>query len=251
MMMKRTMTGLLAVSMLAAVPGVATAQESTTDRPVQTRDTAEPEVDRAARVKARALEAIDKRLVTIDELTAAVNRSATITTVHAEQLLAELTASATGLSSLAEQIRAAEDAETLRALVPQIFEDYRIHAVVAPKVHLVLGADGAGPAADRLDQTAQALDAAIDRLEDNGIDLEVARALLAEMARLVESGAETATSVPGMVLDLTPADYPGSTETIRSAHGVLQSVGSDLRAAGNDAREIVRLIRDAVEGDTY
>ena len=42
-----------------------------------------------------------------------------------------------------------------------------------------------------------------------------------------------------------------SQKTIRSARRVLQSVGSDLRAAGNDAREIVRLIRDAVGGDTY
>jgi hypothetical protein len=249
MMMKRMMTGLLAVSMLASMPGVAAAQESTTHRTVQTQGGAERVVDWVAKVKARALEAIDKRLVTIDELEAAINRSETITATHAEQLLAELAGSEAGLSSLAGQIRAGEDAETLWALVPQIFEDYRIYAVVAPKVRLVLGADGAGAVAGRLGRAADSLDTVIDRLADNGIDLEAARALLDEMTRLVESGAASAASVPGMVLDLTPADYPGSTEIIRSAHEVLQSAGSDLRAAGENAGEILRLIKDAVGRD--
>ncbi|MFA9564901.1 MAG: DNA polymerase III subunit gamma/tau, partial [Acidimicrobiales bacterium] len=49
----------------------------------------------------RALEAIEKRLVTIDHLEAAIDRSDAVEPSHAEQLLGELRASAAGLESLA------------------------------------------------------------------------------------------------------------------------------------------------------
>lgn len=253
MMMKRLMTAALAALILAAVPGVAVAQEpSTTERSTEARDDQATVAERHAvwieKVKARALEAIDKRLATIDDLEAAINRSANVDPGHAEQLLDELRTSASGLRSLADEIRAAEDLETLRVLVPQIFEDYRIYAVVAPKVHLVLAADAAGAIGDRLAEATDKLAAALDRLEEHGVDVGDAEALLTEMERLVASGAESAAKVPGMVLGLTPADYPGSTEILRAAQAVLQSAGADLRAAGQNAHEIVRFIKSAVGG---
>jgi hypothetical protein len=251
MMMKRTVTAALAVLIVAAVPGVAVAQETaTTERPAATADRQETAAEREARwignIKARALEAIEKRLVTIDNLERAIDRSDVVELSHAEQLLGELRASAAGLESLASEIRAADDLASVWALVPKIFEDYRIYAVVAPKVHLVLTADAAGAVAGRMDLAAGALGDVLDRLAENGIDVAEAEAMLAEMERLVASGAELAASVPHMVLGLTPADYPGSSETLRSAHEVLQTAGTGLRAAGHSAHEIVCFIKRVI-----
>jgi hypothetical protein len=253
MMMKRMMTAAVAALILAATPGVALAQESTaTERSTEARQdqatVAEREADWIEKIKARALEAIEKRLTTIDDLEAAINRSENIDPDHAEQLLGELRASAAGLESLAGDIRAAEDLETLRVLIPQIFEDYRIYAVVAPKVHLVVAADAAGAIADRLAEATDSLGAVLDRLEEHGVDIADAEALLTEMERLVASGSESAATVPGMVLGLTPADYPGSTEILRAAQAELQSAGADLRSAGENAHEIVRFIKSVVGG---
>ncbi len=255
MMMKRLTTVALAVAMLAAVPGVAVAQEgATVDRQAPARSADGTADERHAQwvatIKARALEAIDKRLGTISDLEAAIDRSETVAQVHADQLLGELREAQAGLESLAAQIRAAEDIETLRRLIPRIFEDFRIYAIVAPKVHLVLVSDAAGTVADRLGMAAGRLGEVLDRLEARGFDVTDAEALLAEMERLVASGAESAASVPGMVLDLTPADYPGSTETIRTAHSVLQAAGSHLREAGETAQEIVRFIKSLASDDT-
>jgi len=253
MTMKRLMTAALAALMLAAVPGVAAAQESataerSTDARGQEATTAEREAGWIETIRSRALEAIDKRQATIDDLEAAINRSASVDPGHAGQLLGELRASAAGLESLARQIRSADDLETLRLLIPKVFEDYRIYAVVAPKVHLVLASDAAATVADRLGTAAETLGDVLDRLEENGIDVGSADELLAEMERLVASGAESAASVPGMVLKLVPSDYPDSTETLRSAHSVLKSAGTDLRAAGHTAHEIVRFIKSVIGG---
>lgn len=253
MMMKRLMTAALAALILAAVPGVAVAQEATTtERSTEAREDQATVAERHGtwieKLKARALEAIEKRLTTIDDLEAAINRSATVDPDSAEQLLAELRASAIGLETLAGDIRAAADLETVWGLVPKIFEDYRIYAVVAPKVHLILAADAAGAVGNRLAEATDKLATALDRLEEHGVDVGDAETLLTEMERLIASGADAAAKVPGMVLGLTPADYPGSTETLRSAQAELQSGGADLRAAGHNAHEIVRFIKSVVGG---
>lgn len=251
MMMKRLVTAGLAVAILAAVPGVAVAQEA------PARPTTEQEATRADRgaewvetLKSRALEAIEKRLVTIGELEAAVNRSETVAADHAAQLLNELRASAVGLEALAGEIREVEDLARLWALIPKIFEDYRIYAVVAPKVHLVLAADHASSVADRMANVESSLGEALDRLDEAGFDVAEGVKLLTEMGRLVTAGKEQAGSVPDMVLGLTPADYPGSSETLRSAQSVLQSGTGDLRAAGQTAHEIVRFILNVLGGDS-
>jgi len=250
-MMKRLSTVALAALILATVPGAALAQETTTtERPAEDRQAADTErrAEWFAALQTRALDAIEKRLGTIDDLEAAINRSTTVHDDHADQLLAELRASAAGLETLAGDVRAAEDLATLWELVPKIFEDYRIYAVVAPKIHLVLVADAAGAIAGRLEQATGTLGDALDRLGEIGIDVTDAEVLLAEMKESVASGATSAASVPDTVLDLTPADYPGSSETLRSAHSVLKSARTDLQLAGETAHDIVRFIVGALGG---
>lgn len=250
-MMKRTVTAMLAALLIAAVPGVAFAQEAP-ERPAQERevDRAEQEARWIGQVKARALEAIKKRLVTIDELQAAIDRSETVKANHAAQLTNELRKATSGLESLLEEIEAATDLETLRVLVPKIFEDYRIYAIVAPKVHLVLAADHAVAVADRMGTAAEALGDVLDRFADAGYDVGEGEALLAEMERLLESGADQTGSVPDMVIDLAPADYPESSEVLRNAQSVLKSGAEDLRAAGQTAHEVVRFIKSLIgDGD--
>ena len=261
-MMKRMTTAALATLMVAVMPGVASAQEQTTEEPpaiVRYREAtqAEREATRAETaakwvetIKARALEAVDKRLATIADLQAAIDRSETIDADHAGRLKGELQSSEAGLESLARRISEADDLETLRELVPQIFEDYRIYAVVAPKVHLVLSADAASAVADRLSEAAGMLGDVLDRLADNGIDVEEAEELLTEMERRVASGGNGAAAVPDTVIGLKPSDYPGSTQVLRSAHGSLKSARSDLRSAGETAHEIVRFIKSVLGGGT-
>lgn len=254
-MMKRMTVIALAMFVLASIPGTALAQEEVPERSATAEQREDEfghrEAEWIEKIKTRALEAIDKRLATIDNLQAKINDSETVTDGHAAVLLEELRSSAAGLEVLAGEIRAAEDLETLRALVPKIFEDYRIYAVIAPKVHLVLGGDFGVAVANRLGEVAGQLGDALERLEEAGYDVAKGYELLAEMERLVAQGGEQAGSVATMVIDLSPDDYPDSTEVLRSAHGVMQSAGEDLRAAGDTAHELGRYIKDFFgEADT-
>lgn len=251
MTMKRLATAALAALILAATPGTAFAQADPVapDRAVTEADRPVTEAGWVEKVKTRALEAIEKRLVTLAELEIAIDGSTTVKANHAAKLMQDIRFSVKGLESLAGEIRAASDLDTLRALVPQIFEDYRVYAVVVPKTQLTLGADAAAAVADRLEEVAGNIGDILERLAEAGFEVGQAEQLLAEMVDLVESGAASAGTVPDMVLDLEPADYPDSTEILRAAHQILQEAGSDLRAARDQAHEIARIIKDLVGGD--
>lgn len=250
-MMKRLTIAVLACFMIAAVPGVAAAQEQ--PAPEQTQapteaGRAETETKWVETVKARALEAIEKRLVTLAELEERINQSETVQPNHAAKLMQDVRFSVKGLEDLAAEIRAATDLDTLRVLVPGIFEDYRVYAVIVPKAHLTLAADAAHAASKRLSELAGAIDDILERLAEAGFDVRPAEELLDEMIRLIDAGAEGAASVPDAVLDLGPEDYPGSTEVLRSAHADLQDAGAGLRSAGKTAHEIGRYIKSLFEG---
>lgn len=252
-MMKRLTIVVLAMLVLAAMPGTALAQETNqTDRPTTNRPVTEEE--REARlaahieqIKARALEAIKKRLATVAELEAAVERSEYVSASNAAKLQAELRKTARGLEALAEEIQAATTIEELRELVPQIFE-FGVYRVIAPKVHLTLGASYGVAFATRLEEFAGKLQEVLDRMAEHGIDVEEAGAELEEMTRAIASGKEKATQVPEMVIDLEPDD-PGAGEVLHQAKSLLQSAAADLRSAAQSGHEIVAFIKRVLGRD--
>lgn len=246
--MKRITIALLALLIVAATPGAALAQEDPSTTTSTVRDgaeaaRAEAEAAWLDAVKARALEAIEKRLTTLANLEDAIATSASVQPDHAGALMEDIRFSVAGLQALAVEIRAAEDVDTLRVLIPKIFEDYRIYAVVVPKVHLTLAADAAVAVAGRLESLAGSIDEILDRLDEAGYEVEDAEDLLEQMMDYIASGAAGAGDVPDMVLDLEPSDYPDSTAVVRSAHEQLQEAGGNLRAAGETAHKIGELIR--------
>ena len=52
--------------------------------------------------------------------------------------------------------------------------------------------------------------------------------------------------VPGMVLPLTPEDWPEAAEVLREAHGMLQSAVGEMRAARASAQEVIEALREAI-----
>ena len=129
--MKKISVLLAALLIVSLLPATAIAQEDTT----RTDDSVERIIEN---LKDRAEKAIEKRLDTIERVTEALEESEHLTDEHERVLLDELGSSAAGLTELGRQIEEAGTIEELRELIPLIFEDYRIYAVVVPKAHLVL-----------------------------------------------------------------------------------------------------------------
>ncbi len=235
--------------LVAATPLAAVAQVEEARPPVAERSEIRPERDLAG-IKARALEAIDRRLDRIARLEEEVRSNEHVEPEHAEDLLGELSRAATGLSGLAEEIEAAETAEELRVLIPKIATDYRVYVLLTPKVREVLIADAMGDLADRFDEAAARIADAIARAEEAGYDVSEAETALERMESLVDEAEGLAEGVPPAVLPLTPSDWPDPAQgVIREAHDDLVEARQAFRGARDAAHEAVRALRAAIGDD--
>jgi hypothetical protein len=243
-MTHRTRTWLVALvvgGLVAALPGAAIAQTDSSTADAQVTDEHVSDIDE---IKHRALHAIDRRLHTIARLTNRVENSGTVTEEHAAKLLRDLADAAAGLDELAGEIRAAGTIEELRVLVPMI-GDFKIYALVKPKVNQVLASDRIVAATERLTEYSNKLEELIERAEAAGYDVTRPERLLERMRLNIRAAYEFGEPVADMVIDLQPEDWPDpAKETLERGRRRLSLAVDHLRVAKYKGKKIVRWLRN-------
>jgi hypothetical protein len=234
-MMRRLSAAAITGALVVGAPAVAAAQT--------TAPATESRADRVDAVKARAHEAIERRLQTLERLASRVRGSRPLSDAHRTALDELIESQRSGLTALDAKIQADTDAETLRADVRSIVTDYRVYLLTAPKVHLVICADTELAVAARLDEVAARLQAKVDEAEAAGKDVTAAQGHLDAMTAKVGEARTAASGVPDSVLPLVPQDYPDNEPTLDAARASLQTGRTALREARELARQVVTDLR--------
>jgi hypothetical protein len=234
--MKKMSMMLVVVLIVGLVPSLALAQEEAEG----------PEGERLIELlKERAEEAVEQRLETIERVGEGLEEAEHLWDEHERVLIEELDAAGSGLTELGRRIEGADTLEELRELIPKIFEDYRIYAVVVPKAKSVVVADTIGAAVDRLELIASSLEDAIARLAAAGFDTSEAEAAVTAMKDSLAEADTLAGPVADTVLPLTPADWPDPAQsTLEGAQFDLRSARDAVESAVRSAREAGRILRD-------
>jgi hypothetical protein len=189
-------------------------------------------------IKARAHEAIERRLETLARLAQRVQENRHLTDAHRTALADLIESQTRGLTALDATIQADADPETLKADVKSIVTDYRVYLLTVPKVHLVIGADTELAAAGKLDEAASRLQGKIDEAAAAGKDVAAAQRHLDEMKAKTGEARDAAGGVPDSVLPLVPQDYPGNKPVLEAAQASLKTG----RAALHEARLLARAV---------
>ena len=136
-MIRKLSAAALTGALLLVAPAAAMA--GTNAAPART-PAAEPGARRdVGTVKARAHEAIARRLDTLARLASRVRDNQYVSDAHRAALGDLIAAQTRGLTALDAKIQADTDLETLKADVKSIVTDYRVYLLTVPKVHLVIG----------------------------------------------------------------------------------------------------------------
>ena len=236
----------LGAGLVITVPAAAWAGPS---RPVSsspsdsTRPRGVPRDTTLEALRTRCLAAIDVRLPALAAARSAVADNARVTDDHQSALTANLDETAGRLRDLATLIKADTDPAALRDHCRSIFEDNRVFALVLPRVRLVVGADSATDAGAKLNDVAGKLADAIAKAEAAGRDVHQAKLDLDTMKAQIASGVAAASTVPGAVLGLTPADWNANHEVLTPARQSLREARADLKVARDLALEIRNELR--------
>lgn len=247
--MRTRLIVLMAVLMVAAVPVAALAQ---TDEPAA-RDTLVVDDDSGrdlSQLKERALEAIERRLDTIERLTRRIDDSDHLTGEHFGQLTSELARHEAGLEQLAREIEAAETAAELLEIAPKIITDHRVYVLLVPKVREVIGSDTGVAFAARGGEVAGVLAGWIERLGALGHDVSEAEAALVRMESHLDEGLALADPVAETVLPLEPSDWPDPARAVlEEGRQDLRDAREEFRAAREAAAEVVGILRELLGRD--
>lgn len=193
----------------------------------------------AGAVKARAHEAIERRLQTLDRLAQRVRDNRQLSDSHRAALTDLIESQVRGLTALDATIQADTDVEKLVADAKSIVTDYRVYLLTGPKVHLVIGADTEVAVAAKLDEVAGRLQTKVDRAAAASKDVTTAQSHLDEMKAKLADAHSSAAGVPDAVLPLVPQDYPDNKPVLDTARASLQAGRTALHAARDLAREVV------------
>jgi hypothetical protein len=200
---------------------------------------APPALDKA---KADCTAAIVARFGELDRLTVEVSKAKNLTPPHRSSANDIVTSSRAGLTTLKAKIDADADAATLKADCESIRTDFRVYALRAPQIHEVIAADAETAATTELLTTATKLAAVVAGLPST-VDTTAAKAALDDMnAKLADAGT-VLTGVADRIIVLTPADHNANPAVLDPDHASLKTGRGDLRAAGADAKTVVRFLK--------
>ncbi|HZQ77884.1 MAG TPA: hypothetical protein VFE55_11170 [Acidimicrobiia bacterium] len=194
-------------------------------------------------LRAKCLAAIDVRLPALAAARADVANDQHTTAEHKTALEADIDQTAARLQTLQGEIQADTELSALRDHCHSIFQDNRVFALVLPRARLVVGADTAGFAGDKLSDVAGKLADAIQKAQDAGRDVAQAKADLDAMKAQIASGVAAAGAVPGDVLGLTPADWNANHDVLTPARQSLRAARADLKVARDLAVKIRNELR--------
>jgi biopolymer transport protein ExbD len=198
---------------------------------------------RLANIIAKGNQEIDRRLASLANLASVITAAKHITSGDKTSLTNELNTEVTGLT----QLRAKLDAETTVAAAgtdaQSIFSEYRVYALVLPKVWLVRLADQQQDVEAKLVALAKKLQTRIDSEKAKGKDTASLQSMLDDLNAKVGVSQPISTAVEQKVLPLLPSDWNSDHTILSGDYAQLKTAHTDNQAAYQDATKIIAALK--------
>jgi hypothetical protein len=223
----------------AAVPDGARTSSIPGQAPASSTPTSSAQEARLAAIKAKADAAIAAREAILTADGSIATTAAHLSDPDRAALESLISANQSGLDQLRQTIDSDTTESQAIADAESIVTSYRIYTLVDPKVHLVVAADRGAAAVVGFASIQAELQTAIAESASAGRNVSGARASLAQLQVDVQNASAIIGQVPGQVLPLTPAGYPGNRSTLVAAAGSLVTARSDLEQAATAGQSVI------------
>ena len=219
----------------------AAANASTSQPATSTQSTTEQanQATRLANIIKRGDAEIARRLVSLNTLISKVNESPHLSSSDKTSLIAAVNTEISGLSALKTKLDADTTVAAAVTDAQSIITDYRVYALLLPKVWIVKTADDQIAVEAKLTALAAKLQTRITAAQTAGKDVTSLTSALADMNKLLTNSNSISTSVETAVLALQPSDYNANHAALKGYLTQLQTAHQDNQAAFQDAKTII------------
>ncbi len=186
---------------------------------------------------------ITRRLTTLNTLMGKINAATRLTASDKAALSNEVNTTISGLTSLKTTLDAETTLTAARTDVQSIYTEYRVYALVAPKIGLIKVADDQQVVESKLAALAQKLQARITVLQQAGKDVSSLQASLNDMTGKTTAAQAISSQIQSKVINLQPTDYNSDHALLSGDRDQLKTAHDDNQAAYSDAKTIVASLK--------
>lgn len=216
---------------------------STPSAAVKDTTAAAQQQQRLAEIKSKGDAEISRRLTQLGNLNSLITSATRITASDRTALSAQVSSETSGLTSLKTQL----DGETTMAAAitdaKSIFSDYRVYALITPKIHLIKVADDQQVNEANLMALATKLQSRLTAAQSKGKNVTTLQTTLADLNAKVKAAQAISSSIEASVIGLQPSDYNSNHAVLSDDAAQLKTAHSDNQAAYDDAKTIVQGIK--------
>jgi ATP-dependent protease HslVU (ClpYQ) ATPase subunit len=233
-------TALLTIIGIIATVAPASALAASATTNTSTGGTA-PTAAQTARVKViigKGDQEIDRRLASLGKLSTKINAATKLTTSDKTSLTTQVNSEVNGLTNLKIKIDADTDLATTKTDVQSIFDEYRVYALIVPKVALVKVADDQQTTEAKLNALATKLQTALTAKKAAGKDVTSLQTQLTDMTTRTTSATAISTTIEASVINLQPSDYNSNHIVLSGDAAQLKIARSDNQAAYADSKSV-------------
>lgn len=182
---------------------------------------------------------INRRLDTLNTLSGKINAATKISTSDKTYLVNEVTTEISGLTSLESQLNADTTLSAARTDAQSIYTEYRVYALVVPKVWLIKTSDDEQLTEGKLATLATKLQVKITADQTAGKDVTTEQSQLNDLNTQVSNAQAISSSIESKVLTLQPSDYDSDHTILSGDAAQLKTAHTDEETAFSDAKSIV------------
>ncbi len=223
---------------LAIVPAGATAVAKTT---ASATGTTAADQAKLQLIINRGNSEIARRLSTLNTLSSKISSAAKLSSDDQAALSSEVSSEITNLTALKTKLDADTTVADAKTDAQSIINDYRVYALVVPKVNLVKTADDQQAAEAKLTALATKLQTRITAAKTAGKNVTSLQNGLTTMNSQISSAQAISTKIESDVIGLQPSDY-------NSDHSVLSGDRDQLKTAQSDVQDAVTSASTIVSG---
>lgn len=221
----------LAVALVAVSPVFAAASLTTAQQ------------DRLTVIKTRGDQEISRRLSELSKLTAVINNATKLTASDKSALSSEISGAVSGLTALKTTLDNETTLDAARTDAQSILTEYRVFALVMPKVHLLKIADDQVAAATKLSDAAIKLQTRLKSLKTSGKDVTALQATLDDMTTNIASAQKISSTIQSSISSLQPTDYNSNHSVLVGDNAQLKASHASLVKARQDAQTVLEGIK--------
>lgn len=186
---------------------------------------------------------IGRRLTTLGSLPSKIAGATHLTASDKSMLTAQVSSEQSGLTTLKTKLDAETTLAGAKVDAQSIFSDYRVYALVVPKVQLVKVADDQQVVEVKLTDLAGKLQTRLTAAKNGGKDVTALQTQLDDMTAKAQAATAISSSIEAKVINLQPSDYNSDHALLSGDRDQLKTAHGDNQAAIGDAKAIVAALK--------